>query len=172
MKKNLVILFLALLTIINIAALATFTYHRFHPKGPFHPMDRPDKPESFVRRELDLNEKQAKEFEAHFKKFRMEMEPIMDSLRAKRAELTEEMSAEKPSAAKLDKLTEEIGALDVRLQKKTIMHMLEGKAFLTPEQQKKFFSLFKEGQERMKGWRDRGDRREKGSEPPDFEEGR
>jgi len=172
MKKNLVILFLALLTIVNIAALATFAYHRFHPKGPFHPMDRTDTPERFIQRELDLNEGQAKEFEAHFKKFRMETEPILDSLRAKRAELTEEMSSKEPSAAKLDKLTEEIGVLDVRLQKKTIMHTLETKAFLTPEQQKKFFSLFRERQGRIRGWRDRKDRMERGPESPDFEEGR
>jgi Spy/CpxP family protein refolding chaperone len=96
----------------------------------------------------------------------------MDSLRTKRAELTEEMSAKEPSVTKLDSLTEEIGALDVRLQKKTIMHMLEEKAFLTPEQQKKFFSLFRERQERTRGWRDRKDRMERGPESPDFEEGR
>ena len=172
MKKNLVILFLVLLTIVNIAALATFAYHRFYPKEPFPHMERPDTPERFIRRELDLNEKQAKEFEARFKKFRMEMEPIMDSLRAKRAELTEEMSAREPSVTKLDSLTEEIGALDVRLQKKTIMHMLEAKAFLTPEQQKKFFSLFKEGRERIRGWGDREDRTKRGLKPHDFEEGR
>ena len=172
MKKNLVILFLVLLTIVNIAALATFAYHRFHPKMPFPTMERPGTPESFIQRELDLNEEQAKEFEAHFKKFRMETEPILDSLRAKRAKLTEEMSTEGSSVAKLDSLTEEIGALEVRLQKKTIMHMLEAKTFLTPEQQKKFFSLFREGRERIRGWRDRGDKIERGPEPPDFEEGR
>jgi hypothetical protein len=64
MKKNLIILFLVLLTIVNIAALATFAYHRFHPKGPFPPMNQSDSPDRFIRRELDLNEKQAKEFEA------------------------------------------------------------------------------------------------------------
>ena len=172
MKKNLVILFLALLTIVNIAALATFAYHRFHPKGPFHPMDRTDTPERFIQRELDLNEGQAKEFEAHSKKFRMEMDPILDSLRAKRTELTEEMAAKEPNVAKIDRLAEEIGALDVRMQKKTIMHMLKAKTFLTPEQQKKFFSLFKEGQGRMRGSRDRKDRMERGPKSPDFEEGR
>jgi Spy/CpxP family protein refolding chaperone len=172
MKKNLVILFLALLIIVNIAALATFAYHRFHPKGPFHPMDRPDTPERFVRRELDLNEEQAKEFEAQAKKFQEEIEPIRDSLEAKRSDLMNEIMAKEPSMDKLNQLSEEIGALDVRLQKKTIMHMLEGKAFLTPEQQKKFFSLFKEGKDRIRELRKRGNRREGGPEHPDFEEGR
>jgi Spy/CpxP family protein refolding chaperone len=172
MKKNLVILFLVLLTIVNIVALATFAYHRFHPKMPFHPMERPDTPERFIKRELGLNEQQTKEIEAHFKKFRIETETILDSLRTKRAELAEEMAAQEPSVVKLDSLTEEIGALEIRLQKKTIMHMLEAKAFLTPEQQKKFFSLFKEGKDRIRGLRNRGSKTERGPGHPGFEEGR
>jgi Spy/CpxP family protein refolding chaperone len=151
MKKNLVILFLILLTVVNIAALVTFAYHRFHPRPPLPLMHLPDKPENFIRRELDLNEEQMTQFEAHFNKFKMEMDPILDSLRAKRAELSEEMATGEPSVAKLDGLAEEIGALEVRLQKKTITHMLETKAFLNPDQQKKFFLLFKEGQDRARG---------------------
>ncbi len=172
MKKNLVILFLALLTIVNIAALATFAYHRFHPKGPFHPMGRPDTPESFIKRELDLNEKQAKEFESQAKKFEEEIEPIRDSLEAKRNDLMNEIMAEEPSMDKLNQLSEEIGALHVKLEKRTSMHLLKGKSLLTPEQQKKFFSLFKEGKDRIRELRKRENRREGGPEHPDFEEGR
>ena len=172
MKKNLVILFLVLLTIVNIAALATFAYHRFHPKGPFHPMGRPDTPESFIKRELDLNEGQAKEFEAQAKRFEEEIEPIRDSLEAKRSDLMNEIMAKEPSMDKLNKLSEEIGALHAKLEKRTSLHLLQGKSLLTPEQQKKFFSLFKEGKDRIRELRKRGNRREGGPEHPDFEEGR
>jgi len=151
MKKNLVILFLILLTIVNITALVTFAYHRFQPKPPMHPMNPPEKPENFIRYELGLNEDQAKQFETHFNKLKTEMDPLLDSLRVKRSELTEEMAAGVPDADGLDRLAEEIGAMEVRLQKKMITHMLETKAFLNPEQQKKFFSLFKEGQGRVRG---------------------
>ncbi len=151
MKKNLVILFLILLTIVNIAALVTFAYHRFQPRPPLLPMNHPDKPENFIRRELGLNEEQAKQFETHFNKLKMEMDPLLDSLRIKRSELTEEMAAGVPGVDRLDSLAEEIGAMEVRLQKKMITHMLETKAFLNPEQQKKFFMLFKEGQGRVRG---------------------
>ncbi len=171
MKKNLVILFLILLTIVNIAALVTFVYHRFQPRPPLLSMHPPDKPENFIRRELNLNEEQTKQFEAHFDKFKMEMDPILDSLRAKRAELTEEMAAGEPSVAKLDRMAGEIGALEVRLQKKTITHMLETKAFLNPDQQKKFFLLFKEGHDRARGPANPG-RMDQDPRGPDFNDHR
>jgi Spy/CpxP family protein refolding chaperone len=172
MKKNLVILFLALLTIVNIAALATFAYHHFRPKGAFPQMNRPDTPERFIRRELDLNEEQAKEFEAQAKRFQEEIEPIRDSLEAKRSDLMNEIMAKEPSMDKLNQLSEEIGALHAKLEKRTSTHLLQGKSLLTPEQQKKFFSLFKEGKDRIRELRKRGDRREGGPEHPDFEEGK
>lgn len=171
MKKNIVILFLVLLTIINVAALATIAYHRFHFKRHFPPIGRPDIPMNFIKQELDLNEEQVKEFEAHTKRFKEETEPILDSLRAKRMDLMDEMAAEKPSMDKLDKLTEEIGALQVALQKKTIRNLLKEKSFLTPEQQQKFFSIFKERatcRGRMKG---PGMGIGRGPRHPNFEEG-
>ncbi|MCK4427010.1 MAG: periplasmic heavy metal sensor, partial [candidate division Zixibacteria bacterium] len=124
MKKNLVILLLILLTIVNVAALATIAYHRLESKRRFRPMGRPDTPMNFIKQELDLNEKQVKEFESQDKRFREETKPILDSLKTKRKDLMNEIAAEQPSMDKLDKLTEEIGALQVALQKKTIMHLL------------------------------------------------
>lgn len=143
-KKNLLILFLVLLTIVNVAALATIAFHRFRPNRPFHPMEPPQPPREFIKQQLGLTEEQAQKFESHMERFRAQTAPILDSLRAKRTELMEEMSAEKPSVAALDRLTEEIGALEIGLKKKAITHMLEGRSFLTSEQQKRFFSLFGE----------------------------
>ena len=175
MKKNLIILFLVLLTIINVAALATFAYHRFHFKRDFPlrggPDRQPDRHMDFVKHELGLNEEQVKEFESRNKRFREETKAIHDSLRAKRRELMDEIAAEEPSLEKLDRLTEEIGTLEITLKKRTTAHLLEGKAILTPEQQKKFFSLFKERRDRARGLRDRGRGIGKGLGHPDFEEG-
>ena len=172
MKKNLVILFLIVLTIINVAALATIAYHRLHPKRHFPPRGGPDMHEAFIKHELGLNEEQIKEFESQDKRYREETKPILDSLRAKRGELQKGIAAEEPNLRKLDKLTEEIGVFDVTVKKKTTMHLLNMKSLLTPEQRKKFFSLFKEGRDRMRGWRDR----EKGiggrPRHPNFEEGK
>jgi Spy/CpxP family protein refolding chaperone len=171
MKKNLVILFLAVLTIVNIAALATIAYHRFQPKRPFPPMGQTDTPGSFIKRELDLNEEQAKEFESQDKRFREATKPILDLLEAKRKDLMEEVAAEEPNRDKLDRLTEEIGTLQMTLEKNITMHLLQTKSLLTPDQQKKFFSLFKEGRDRMRMKGDRGKGIERGLRYPNFKEG-
>ncbi|MGB7062935.1 MAG: periplasmic heavy metal sensor [Candidatus Zixiibacteriota bacterium] len=172
MKKNLIILFLIVLTIVNVTALVTIAYHHLESKRRFRPMGRPDTPMNFIKQELDLNEKQVKEFESQDKRFREETKPILDSLRAKREDLTNEIRAEEPNVEKLDKLAEEIGVLEVVLKKKTTMYLLKRKSFLTPEQQQKFFSLFKEGRDRMKMLRKRGERIGRGLRHPNFEEGK
>ena len=157
-KKNLLILFLVLLTLVNVAALATIAYHRLHAKRPFRPMGRPDGRIDFLQQELGLSEEQAKEFQTHMERFRTEMEPIHDSIRTMRTELMSELAKQEPDAGRLSQLAEEIGALEVNLKKKSITHMLEGKTLLTPEQQKKFLSRFREGLDRMHPVRDQGKR--------------
>jgi Spy/CpxP family protein refolding chaperone len=171
MKKNLAIILLVLLTLVNIAALATFAYHRFFPRMHFPPMERAEPPEKFIQNELGLNEQQMKEFESHFNKFRDETMPLVDSLREIRTELNRQIAEEQPNTAKLDQLANEIGRLENSLQKRTIKHMLETKKFLTPEQQKKFFSLFQQGQKQPGGPMDRG-RMEGGPGNPNFGGGR
>jgi len=176
MKKNLIILFLVLLTIINIAALATFAYHRFHFRRDF-PLrggsDRQaDRHMDFIKQELNLNEEQVKEFEFQAERFKQETKPILDSLKAKRKDLMDEIAAEEPNEDRLDKLTEEIGALQAGLQKKTIVHLLEEKSLLTPEQQQKFFSLLRERGDHARMLRNRGKGIGKGLKHPDFEEGK
>jgi len=172
MKKNLVILFLVLLTIINVSALATIAYHRWHSRRPFPPMLRPDRHMDFIKQELNLNEEQVKEFESQAKRFKQETKPILYSLKAKRKDLMDEIAAEEPNEDRLDKLTEEIGALQAALQKKTIVHLLEEKSLLTPEQQQKFFSLLRERGDHARMLRNRGKGIGRGLRHPDFEEGK
>ncbi|MGB2768308.1 MAG: Spy/CpxP family protein refolding chaperone [Candidatus Zixiibacteriota bacterium] len=172
MKKNLIILFLIVLTIVNVTALVTIAYHRLESKRRFRPMGRPDTPMNFIKQELDLNEKQVKEFESQDKRCREETKPILDSLRAKREDLTNEIRVEEPNVEKINKLIEDMGVLEVELKKKTTMYLLKRKALLTPEQQKKFFSLFKEGRDRIKGLIDRGKGIGRGPRHLNFEEGK
>jgi Spy/CpxP family protein refolding chaperone len=170
-KKNLAILLLALLTVVNIAALVTFGYHRLGFERHFHPAGPSDEPRKAIRQELGLSQEQAEEFEARFEKFRAETKPITDSLEAKKMEMMNELSAARPSMERVDKLAGEIGALHEQLQKKMALNLLEGKSLLTPEQQEKFFSLFREGPGRAKGLRNPG---AKGGPPgrPGFGENR
>jgi Spy/CpxP family protein refolding chaperone len=171
-KKNLLILFLVLLTVVNVVALATIAYHRFHADRPFRPTGPPPEgPRDFIKQELGLTDEQAEEIDAHFERFKTEMDPILDSLQSKRRELMDEISVVEPSRERLDHLADEMGDLQARLQKMTIEHLLKGKSLLTPEQQKKFFSLFKEGPGRGGDLRDPG-RMEGRPRKPGFGEGR
>ena len=172
MKKNLVIFLLVVLTIINVAALVTIAYNRWHPKRHFSLRDRPDMHKNFLKQELDLTEEQIEQFEAHMREFRIEAEPILDSLRQMRRSILNEISADEPNIEKLDELAEEIGTLEIVLKKKLITHFIKGKSFLTPEQQKRFFSRFMEGLDRTRGFRGRGNRIEKGLKPPNLKDGR
>jgi len=171
-KNKLAFLFLVLLTIVNVSALVTMGYHRLHFERHSPPVCPPKSPESFIRQELNLNEKQAKEFESQAKRFREEIEPIRDSLESKKSDLINEIMGEKPNQDKLNQLSEEIGALHVELENRTSLHLLEGKSLLTPEQQQKFFSLFKEGRKRIGGFRDPKREMRERPEPPNFGEGR
>jgi Spy/CpxP family protein refolding chaperone len=156
MKKNLIIVFLILLTIVNVAALVTIAYHRFHAKRPFPPKGRPDGHMKFLQQELGLSEDQARDFELHMEKFRMETEPIQDSIRTIRTELMSELTKPEPDIQRLNQLAEEIGVLEVNLKKQSITHMLEGRSLLTPEQHKKFLSLFHQRWDRLRGLREHG----------------
>jgi Spy/CpxP family protein refolding chaperone len=171
MKKNLAIILLVLLTLINIAALVTFAYHRFFPRMPFPPRGRTEPPDRFMQKELSLNEQQIKEFDSHFGRFRTETKPVVDSLRETRMKLNQEIAAERPDTVRLTQLADEIGRLEISLQKRMIRHMLETKDFLTPEQQKKFFSLFREGQRQPGDPMERGGL-EGGRGDPDYKDDR
>ena len=148
-KRNILILFLVLLTIVNVAALVTIGYNRFHARRPLRPMGPPEGPMDFLRQELGLSEEQARQFEAHMERFRTDTEPLHDSIATMQAELMSEMTKEEPDSRRLNQLAEEVGALEISLKKRSIRHMLEGKALMTPEQQKRFFSHFREGLNRL-----------------------
>jgi hypothetical protein len=156
MKNRLVILFLVLLTIVNVSALVTIAYHRLDFRRLPPPIEQPDMHMNPIKQELGLNDEQVKEFDSQAQSFHKEIEPILDSLQAKRSDLMSEITAKEPSMGKLNRLADEIGALQAELEKRTTMHFLKGKSFLTPDQQRRFFSLLKERGDRIRMMRGRG----------------
>jgi len=150
-KKNILIAFLTVLTIVNVAALTTIAYNRITIKRHSPRRENAESPDDFMRRELGLDDSQAKAFKEGFEKFKLESDSIMDSLDIKRAALIDELAAENPNAIKLDSLATEIDAMQAEMQKKMIAHLLASKSVLTIEQQKKFFSAFKKRKDREGG---------------------
>ncbi|KPJ59349.1 MAG: hypothetical protein AMJ46_11475 [Latescibacteria bacterium DG_63] len=142
MKRNLVILAIVVLVIINISALATIIHNRWFgvPRPPVEP--RHMHPVTFLREHLKLDESQIAEFQARRSSFESEIERVREDMEQKREALMEELRAESPDTLRIDQLVEEIGALQAQLQKRAIRHMLQEQSILTPEQREKFFSMF------------------------------
>ncbi len=144
MKKNIIIISVVFLTIINLASLTTFAYYRwfFMPVPPI--MERAEISFHFIKNRLNLNDHQAGQLKSSFKIFQQEAEIILDSLQFKRSMFFDELSFEEPDSIKLNMLIKEMSALQEELKMKAINNLLRARAFLTPEQQREFISFFNE----------------------------
>jgi Spy/CpxP family protein refolding chaperone len=135
LKKRIFIIAMALLFIINITALATLSYNRW-----LKPWPRSD--ESWE--ELSLSPQQSQKMQNLRFSFEQEVESLRLQMRERRNALLGEARNPSPNLDRIDSLIEEIGVLQINIQKKSVRNLLKDKRVLTPGQQKKYFSLFQE----------------------------
>ena len=77
----------------------------------------------------------------------------------KRIDLIEEVRNPAPDLNKIDRVVDELSALQAEVQKKTIRNLIKDKQLLTPRQQERYFFMFEEhlhGRGRGQGRRGRG----------------
>jgi Spy/CpxP family protein refolding chaperone len=142
MKKRLLILGLTFSVAINIGVLGSAGYSRLkicgkersHQEGEHSPM-------SFLGKELSLSQSQAREMESLRKALELKMEEIREQLRDKRVQLVNLLMEAEADHEKINIRLNEIESLQTELQKLVIDHLLQEKKILSPEQQKKFFSI-------------------------------
>ncbi len=140
-KKTLTVI-LAVLAIIALSMLSTFAYERWLTPGRRH-VPRPDgHPFALLRGELALTKEQMTLLEAQRKTFEDELQGTRAQLRDKRRVLMESLRADAPDTLAMDRVVEEIGALQVGLEKQMIRHMLDEQTILTPEQRQRLHSMF------------------------------
>ena len=155
MKKRIFIIALVLLFIINITALATLSYNRWVKAWP-----RSD--ESWEQ--LSLTPQQSQKMQNLRLSFEQDVESLRLQMWEKRNSLLEEARNPSPKLDRIDSLIEEIGALQMNIQKRSIRNLLKDKRVLSPRQQERYFSLFQEHVEvrgqrhRMRGKGRRGPR--------------
>lgn len=140
MKKKLLILGVIILVIINISALITIFHNR-----RFRPPERPSGPPrslDFLRHELALSDSQIAQLQAQRATFDKQIDEFRLKLQKKREALVEELRSDEPDSGRIDQLVEEIGELQIELEKKAIRGILQGKAILTPEQREKLLQMF------------------------------
>ena len=152
MKKRLILLVLVLLFVINITAIATLSYNRWFRSWP-DSSKQWDQSEQWqdLRTHMSLNPQQSQTLQELRFSFEQEVESLRQQMGIKRNALLEEARNTSPDLDRIDTLIEEISALQTEIQKKTIRNLLEDKRLLSPAQQEKYFSLFRE-HIRGRGW--------------------
>jgi Spy/CpxP family protein refolding chaperone len=142
MKRTLTVI-LAVLVVIALSMLSTFAYEHWlsprHRRAP-HPAGHPF---ALLRGELALTSEQMTRLEAQQEAFENELRGQRAQMREKRMALMEALRADAPDTLAIDRLVEEIGALQTGLEKRMIRHMLQEQTILTPEQRQKLHSIFR-----------------------------
>jgi hypothetical protein len=132
---------LALLVIVNFVTLATLWF--FYLRRPrFEPPPRnegrgPDV-QMFLRRELDLNEDQARKFEELRDAFLSSLPALQEDIQRLRVALMSEMFVAEPDVKKIDTLAAEIGAREADMTKRLFYHFKDLVAVCRPDQKQKF----------------------------------
>lgn len=157
MKKRLFIIAMVLLFVINITALSTLSYNRWIKARPA-PL-QPDQSETWLtlQKQVSLSSQQSQTMQNLRLSFEKEVDSLRQQMWEKRNFLLEEARNPSPNLNRIDSLIEEISALQVEIQKKSVRNLLKDKEILTPGQQEKYFSLFeKHTQVRGRGHRKKG----------------
>ncbi|MBM3405110.1 MAG: periplasmic heavy metal sensor [Bacteroidetes bacterium] len=144
-KRKLLIWSIIILVIINVTALATIAWFRF-----FRPVIPPadvaviqqDNPHPrqlyrFLREELGLTASQLEDLKRGDEENFIQTRLILDALQEKRMAIVEELTAEKPDTAGLNRFAAEIGSLHRSLKITTNNHFLNIKRMCNAQQQEK-----------------------------------
>jgi len=140
-KKNIIILVIAVLLIINIASISTIVYHSYGSRRIKMAETERTSMRDF-RQELNLNPHQIDEFGKLGKKFMIDTRMRMDEMHKIRLALINEMSSANPDTAKMFAMADDIGKLHAQIKRQTIDHFLIIKNNCTDAQFDKFVTLF------------------------------
>ncbi len=100
--------------------------------------------EHFIKRRLQLDQKQFREFQTLHKETMESMKDITRELSNKRDTLTKELAKEASDSSKMNRLAREIGMLHTQLKKNTIDHFTKMKKLCTPEQRERLNRMIME----------------------------
>lgn len=141
-KKNIVIVVIAVLLIVNVATVSTIVYHSYDNKKveKFEPERKYSK--SF-RHDLNFTAEQMKSFTELKVKFREQTRTPLVEMHKMRMDLIKEMSSADPDTAKMFAMADDIGGLHAQIKRSTIEHFLILKNTTTTEQFEGFLKMFR-----------------------------
>lgn len=141
MKKWLFILAIVL-TIINVTALATWLYQRHGVERTADTCPAGGKTCAMVLHEkLELTAAQLQALEQHQALYRQSLDAVTRQLCDCRTELSECLLAEPSDPVRLQRIVQRMDSLQSVVHHKVVNNLMEQKKQLTPEQQKKFFTM-------------------------------
>ncbi|MBN1504861.1 MAG: periplasmic heavy metal sensor [Candidatus Eisenbacteria bacterium] len=143
MSRKTLTVILAVVAVIALSMFSTFAYERWMSSERKRAPRQSGHPFGLLRGELALTKEQMSQLETQRESFENELRGQRTQMREKRMALMEALRADAPDTQAIDGLVEEIGALQVGLEKQMIRHMLEEQRILTPEQREKLHSILR-----------------------------
>lgn len=170
-KKQLLVITIIFLIVINITALITIFYNSTIKSKKRDEAELIKEQRQirgmryYFKNELKLSEKQFEEFQQINIEISKLSQEIAQKLHEKRILMLKELAKENPDLKKLNNLANEIGELHYELKNNTIKHFLELKNICNEDQQEVLQQIFMQMiNEQDKGrYRERNMRREKGA---------
>lgn len=127
---------------LNLSVLVTVGYLYHRQTGAWiSPFGMKMAKNRFIFEELSLSPAQMEAMKARALLFRAEIDRSRLAVTEKRREIVTLMRVEPPDGAAINAVIGEINTLQGEMQRKIAAHMLEEKALLDAEQQKKFLDL-------------------------------
>lgn len=143
MSKKVFISILVILTVVNLSATVTILYERWSSRRPVHPMEAIDHHiGERMRDRLDLSHEQIGRIRESMQIHWQGIAPIMNEYDSLRRVLFEEVSQDSPDSARIDHLINEMGELQINMQRASIYHIIQEREFLTPEQRERLEKMF------------------------------
>ena len=150
MRSKWLILILILSLAINSAVLATVGYHYYcnastAPSAPC-PMSPGD---SHLYQSLGLSNLQLSKMEPLAQKFHARLAELGVRMEEKKETLTNLLQKDSDPAS-IENLRKEMAGIQDEIQKEVIIHIMESKKILDPNQQQRFFDLMRQSMTRLK----------------------
>jgi len=92
---------------------------------------------------ITLTDEQKRQVEDIRRDFLPKVEGIRQSLRQKRLQLNDLLFAESPDLNKIEEASNAISALQAKLEREVIDHILQEKELLNPEQKREFYQVIR-----------------------------
>ena len=149
MRSKWLILILILSLAINLAVLATVGYHYYRNAS-----NRPSAPcamspgDSHLYQSLGLSNLQLSKMEPLAQKFHARLGELGTLMEREKETLTDLLQKDSDPAS-IENLRKEMAGVQDEIQKEVIVHIMESKKILDPNQQQRFFDLMRQSMPRV-----------------------